>query len=115
MVRVRMPRSAKRANHDIQRNVVTAHNDKIGRELGFPDQRDFDLAVGVERGGERIDSKESICLRERRHRARALAGRECDEAVIGADQRNQHEFFATELGRYVHRHARSDRVRGFKR
>jgi hypothetical protein len=42
-----------RANHDMQRNIVTAHNDKIGRVLGFPDQRDFNLAVGVERGGER--------------------------------------------------------------
>jgi len=104
-----------RANHDIQRNIVTAHNDKIGRALGFPDQRDFNLAVGIERGGERIDGKESIRLRERRHRARALSGRECDKAVIGADQRNQHEFFAAELGRYAHRHARSDRVRGFDR
>ena len=56
-------------DHDIQRNIVTAHNDKIGRALGFPDQRDFHLAVGIERGGERIDGKKSVGLRERRHRA----------------------------------------------
>src|SRR5262250_1188074 len=86
-----------RANHDIQRNVVTAHNDKIGRTFGFSDQRDFNLAVGIERGGERIDGKKPVRLRERRHRTRAFSGRECDEALVIAYQRNQYELFAAEL------------------
>ena len=94
---------------------MTAHNNKIGRVFGFPDQRDFNSAVGIERGGERIDGKKSVGLRKRRHRARSFPARERDEAVVGADQRNQHKFFAAELGRYAHRHARSDRVRGFER
>jgi hypothetical protein len=52
-----------RADHDIERDVVTAHDDQIGRALGFSDQGDFDVAVGIERGDERIDGKKTIGLR----------------------------------------------------
>ena len=104
-----------RANYDVERNIMTAHNNEIGHVFGFPDQRDFNSAVGIERGGERIDGKKSVGLRKRRHRARAFPARERDEAVVGADQRNQYELFAAELGRYAHRHTRSDGVSGFDR
>ena len=103
-----------RANHDIQRNIVTAHNDKIGCALGFPDQRDFNLTVGIERGGERVDGKESVGLRERCHRPRTFSCWKSDKAFVRTDKRNQYEFFAAELGRDAQRHARSDRVRRFE-
>ena len=62
---------------------MTAHNNEIGRVLGFPDQRDFNSAVGIERRGERIDGKKSVGLRKRRHRARPLAGRKGYESLVG--------------------------------
>src|SRR5262249_18261457 len=36
-------------DHDIERNIMTAHDDEIGRALGFADQRNFGLAPRIER------------------------------------------------------------------
>ena len=38
-----------RADHDIERHVMAAHDHQIGRVRGAADQRHLHLAVGVER------------------------------------------------------------------
>ena len=62
------------------------------------DQRDLGLGIGIERRSERIDRQESVGLRERGDRARALAGRKGDQTVAARDQRDQHELLAAEFG-----------------
>ena len=71
-----------RADHHIERDVVAAHDHQIGRMRGAADQRHLRVAVGIERGGQRVDLEKAVGLREAGDRAGALAGRECDRAVL---------------------------------
>ncbi len=70
-----------RADHRIERDVVAAHDDEVGRARRAADQRHLRLAAGIERGGERVDGEEAVGLREARHRAGALADRKGDGAA----------------------------------
>ena len=79
--RAEKPRSASAPDHHIERDVVAAHDDEVGRARGAADQRDLRRAAGIERGGQRVDLDEAVGLREAGHRAGALAGRERDRAV----------------------------------
>ena len=47
-----------RADHDVERNVMAAHDDQIGRVRGVADQRHLDIAVGVERARRARRSRE---------------------------------------------------------
>ena len=42
-----------RADDDIERDIVAAHDDEIGRARRLADQRDFGAGVGIERTRER--------------------------------------------------------------
>ena len=57
-VRALKPALGERAEHDVERDAVAAHDDEIGRARRLADQRDVGAAAGIERGGERIDRRE---------------------------------------------------------
>ena len=58
-----------RAHDDIERNVVAAHDDEIGRPRCVANQRHLSACVGIERRRERIDGKKSVGLGKRSDRA----------------------------------------------
>ena len=59
----------KRADDDIERDVVAAHDDEVERLLAAVEQRHLRLAVGVQRRRERIDFDKAVGLREAGYRA----------------------------------------------
>ena len=104
-----------RADHDIERDIVAAHDDEVRRALGFADQSDVGAGAGIERRGQRIDRQKPVGLRKGGDRARAFAGGERDRAVVAGDERDQHEFLAAKLGGDPHRQPRGDGFRRFGR
>ena len=104
-----------RAHHHVERDVMAAHDDDVGRARRRSDQRHLRLAAGVERRRERVDLDEAVGLREAGDGAGAFAGREGDHALPAVDQRHQEEFFAAELGGDAHRHGGGDGFGRFRR
>ncbi len=115
MVRALKPAIGECAEHGIERDAMAADDDKVGHRGALPDQRHARARAGVERRRQRVDLEETVGLREARHRAGALGGRECDRAGFAFGQRHQHELLAAQLGRNAHRHLGLDRARGFRR
>ena len=83
---------------------MAADDDEIGHPHMRREQRHLGLGAGRHLIGQRIDPQEAVGLRERRDRARALAGGIGDQAVVAFDQRHHDEFGAAELGGDPHRH-----------
>src|SRR2546423_8710776 len=75
------------ADDDIERDVVTAHDDEIGHLDGATDQGDTRATIGIERGRERIDFEKAVRLRKAGHRARGLGGWKSERAILAIDQR----------------------------
>ena len=74
------------ADHDVERDIVAAHDHEVRRVIGLTDQRHLSLGLGVERRGERIDGQETVGLREGRHCTRSFSGWKRDQAVFRGDQ-----------------------------
>ena len=98
-VRAEKPRSASAPTTTSSATSWLPMMTRSGARAALPISVTSRDAVGIERGGERVDLEETVGLREAGHRAGALAGRERDRAVLAVDQRHQHEFLAAELGR----------------
>ena len=104
-----------RAHDDVERDIVAAHDDEIGRPRRVANQRHLGACVGVERCRERIDGKKSVGLRKRSDGARAFAARKSDRAVFAGHQGYENELLAAEFRSDPHRHARRDGSRTLRR
>ena len=100
----------KDAKDDVEGDIVTSHQDKIGQLRGPSDQGDARACARIKRGCERVDLEKAVSLREAGDGAGAFSERECDWPGIRLHHRDQHEFLAAELGADAHRHVGLDRA-----
>ena len=105
----------KRADHDIERDIVAAHDDEIGRALAFADQRHLGAAsASSAEASASIAKKPSACENAVTAPEPLPVGNAIGPSSPATSD-DQHEFLAAEFGSDPHRHARSDGFCRFRR